>query len=174
KISSPSLMLELTLFRLINIPSKHNVTELINKIDKFISLKTNQVENPKMEDKTGKFNLNDDALTPPPPAFDSSFALRQPLPKTAAPAPANAQTDRQVKIAPNDGNNTHGGSDEFFAHFDKIDEKLARENGKQEPNALIDDGIKADEAEKPEESIIMESIKDIFGKDIERIDKTKK
>ena len=174
KISSPSLMLELTLFRLINIPPKHNVTELINKIDKFISLKTNPAENSKMEDKTGKFNLNDAAaLTPPPPAFDSSFALRQPLPKTAAPAPA--QTDRQVKIAPNGGNNTHGGSDEFFAHFDKIDEKLAQENGKQETNALlIDDGIKANEAEKPDESIIMESIKDIFGKDIERIDKTKK
>ena len=176
KISSPSLMLELTLFRLINIPSKHNVTELINKIDKFISLKTNPAENPKMEGKTSKFNLNDEALTPPPPAFDSSFALRQPLPKTAA--PANAQTDRQVKIAPNDGNNTHGGSDELFAHFDKIDEKLAQENGKQETNALtnalIDDGIKANEAEKPDESIIMESIKDIFGKDIERIDKAKK
>ena len=173
KISSPSLMLELTLFRLINIPSKHNVTELVNKIDKFISLKTNQAENTKIEGKTNKFNVNDGAaLTPPAPAFDASFARMETPPKTGA--PANTHADRQVKIAPKDNYNMSAASDELFAHWGKIDEKLAQENDGQETNALMDDGIKANEAEKIDESIIMESIKDIFGKDIERIDKTKK
>ncbi len=60
RVSSPLLMLELTIFRLLDIPSKHSVDELINRLDKF----TTHKNNPKITEETFTLpdfkNLNND------------------------------------------------------------------------------------------------------------------
>lgn len=155
KISSPSLMFELTLFRLMNIPSKHNVMELINKLDKFTSFKINQPESPKIESQAKpkpvaqvNVQMNKQAITAPnkeiaPPSYDSG--------KDDIPAESN----------------------KLFSHFDEIDEKFTNAQIKTQQSSM-DGEIKTVEAEKIDGSAIIDGIKDIFGKDIERIDKTQK
>ena len=184
KISSPSLMFELTLFRLIDIPSKHNVIELINKLDKFISLKINPHENPKIESQPNEFSLNNATQTShtqrKADAFRETPLALNSLPKTNT--QINVQTDERDKTASNGG--TPAESDKLFSHFDEIDEKFAQENNKSKTNTQIEnqrnsiDGDikdnKDNAAKRIDETAIIGSIKDIFGKDIKRIDKSRK
>lgn len=72
RISSPLLMLELTLFRLINIPSKHDVGELINKLDKVIGVKNNQKYLESTKNIGGRKNLHEEKPHKTEPSLESS------------------------------------------------------------------------------------------------------
>ena len=174
KISSPSLIFELTLFRLINIPSKHNVTELINKLNKFISFKVNQPESPKIASQANQFSLSGSAqilhVSENAPASGELEEYQGSPPEINT--QVNAQMDKPLKTAPDD--TTLAESDKLFIHFNEIDEKWAQKNNGIKINTQTDGGIKDNEVKKIDATAIIDSIKNIFGKDIERIDKTGK
>ncbi len=121
RVSSPLLMLELTIFRLLDIPSKHSVDELINRLDKFAAHKIN------------------------PKTTGGTFTL---------PDLKNLNNDKNEIVHSPD---IPREQKELFEHFSKTDEKLNGQNSNDEINIT--------------ESAAINNIKEIFGNNIERIDK---
>lgn len=149
RISSPLLMLELTLFRLFNIPQKKDVQELISKL--------NNLKEPDMT-----FSKN-----------------------------SNLMPDNLIPIKSVKENNPSLDHEKLFDHFLKTDEKLKGLNKKagDEPLSNITGTFEnfenKDKAEitgnthsgidntagRKDAGGVIENIKEIFGGDIERIEK---
>ncbi|MDA8401509.1 MAG: hypothetical protein M0Z86_01180, partial [Deltaproteobacteria bacterium] len=157
RISSPLLMLELTLFRLFNIPRKKDVQELINGLN---NLKTAggleaHGEHTGIAEQTGLKN-NDNAA----PMKNSNLTADKPSEST-------------------NGNGVSLEHEKLFDHFLKTDEKLNEFNKKTETEPLKniigrlgdDSQSAAYAAEKKDTGGVIEDIKEIFGSGIERIEK---
>ncbi|MHB1698332.1 MAG: DNA polymerase III subunit gamma/tau [bacterium] len=150
RISSPLLMLELTLFRLINIPSKHDVGELINKLGKFIVAKNNQETMASDLPRDSK-NLKKDTVGKENLYEDKSY-------KTKLESSSVSEHEK------------------LFDHFSKTDEKLDSQNAKPKTDDIIKANtpvtVKENKAEINNGASIIDNIKEIFGNNnIERIDK---
>ncbi len=160
RISSPLLMLELTIFRLFNVPLKKDVTELISKIDGLAELSVKVLETPAEhgEPKNSLESHKSNEIT-----FSEHIVLTGGNPNNVPQYnPAYKQNNKQPLE-----------HEKLFEHFSKMDEKL---NEREKQTKL--DGIKQpnDRQEifheiKKKEDLIIENIKEIFGDSIERIDK---
>lgn len=146
KISSPSLVFELILFRLMNIPAKHSVMELLAKLEK---ITTADMHAPRAA-MSGRFGS--DKTVQPSIADNNTYIPK----KTRAP-----QKEDKHDINDRD-NGIPSESNKLFSHFDKIDEKLTIEDKNPKNNTKIN------------ESTIIDGIKNIFGKDIKKINDTQK
>ncbi len=173
RISSPLLMLELTLFRLFNIPQKKDVQELISKLNNFKA--ADAPETPGVHAGiAGQSGLkNNDKITAVDTTSDAATMKN-----------SNPATDEPVKSANENGYSLE--HEKLFDHFLKTDEKL---NGLNKKTAASDSVIadiakqsrgeisadtKSDSADKKESGGIIENIKEIFGSGIERIEKNLK
>lgn len=160
KISSPSLMLELTLLKIMNIPSKHNVTELLDKLDKFLPFKINS---PEHSPNKADIQLPAQKARLISPAANTAMELNPQIKpvsaKSASKPAANPMNDE---------------SDKFFSHFSDVDEKLNIEAGKPNFDKPADGVIKTNSSKNVDENEIINNIKDVFGNDIKKIDKIQK
>ncbi|MHB8231417.1 MAG: DNA polymerase III subunit gamma/tau [bacterium] len=150
RISSPLLMLELTIFRLINIPSKHDVGELINKLGKFIGGENNR-QTLAAGSPPGSKNLNGESRTK-----------------------ENLHEDKPYK--PKSESSVSIEHEKLFDHFSKTDEKLNNQTAKPKIDDIIQintaDTVKENKAGIDNAQSIIDNIKEIFGSNnIERIDK---
>ncbi len=167
KISSPSLLFELILFRLMNIPAKRSVMELLAKLEKF----TDNVHTPNIlatPDNVGQFHSNKAAQMSVSSGNTSMPKKTQTPQKAIHPPHSSSQNVAQMDIQANKHavNTQNKGipaeSNKLFSHFDEVDEKLTGDNDVTKNNAKIN------------ENTIINGIKNIFGKDIKSIDDTQK
>ena len=168
RVSSPLLMLELTLFRLFSIPQKKNVQELINKINNFNT--ANDIET--HVEHTGLMKQN----------VSNNNKINE-----GGIAPDTADI-KNVNLTPNKSSKLDNGNaaliehEKLFDHFLKTDEKLNKINKEtekinyKETAKIIDDSQTAGyqhnkKQDKKDADGIIKNIKEIFGNDIEKIEK---
>jgi len=153
RISSPLLMLELTLFRLFNIPQKKDVLELINRLNGLNM--EGEIEthggHTGIAEQTGLKNNTETA--------GINIPSRATFPKNSDLTPAEP-------VTPANRNNPSSDHEKLFDHFLKTDEKL---NGLNKKTGNTETGT--DTADKKDAGGIIENIKEIFGGEIERIEK---
>ncbi len=170
RVSSPLLMLELTIFRLFNIPSKNDVREFIDRLEKFTESRNN--------DETSK------AL----PRRDSENSGAGKSKGRNKEFSENLNLEHGTPDEKKQENNASSEREKLFDHFSKTDEKLNgqdKQADKYDINSIIKirtDGdavgktINAEETGERknkliDDAIVIDNIKEIFGNSIERIDK---
>ena len=167
RISSPLLMMELTIFRLFNVPDKKNVTELI--------LKINELKN------QTKHNYGTAESIKPYMPIETKSAEKQ---NTIINNRLNEERYVQAKpveafkqIEPKKDSGQFFEHEKLFEHFSKMDEKINEKEKITKPKNFQTEELHQKDFQKdfPEKTItgdkIIESIKEVFGDSIKRIDK---
>jgi DNA polymerase-3 subunit gamma/tau len=177
RISSPLLMMELTIFRLFNVPDKKNVTELILKID---ALKDQTKHTPGTAESLKPHNI----ITLETKSAEKQNTIinnrlneeRYAHAKPAEPAEKFEQTE------PKKDSGQLLEHEKLFEHFSKMDEKLNEKEKITKPKNFQTEEPAAEEPQQKdfqknsaEKTVtgdkIIESIKEVFGDSIKRIDK---
>jgi DNA polymerase-3 subunit gamma/tau len=173
RISSPLLMMELTIFRLFNVPDKKNVTELILKIDE---LKNQTKHSSGTAESLKPHNIPIE--TKPAGKQNTIIYNRQNEERYAQAKPA----EKFEQTEPKKDSGQLLEHEKLFEHFSKMDEKLNEKEKITKPkNFQAEEPINEEPHQKDfkknfaEKTVtgdkIIESIKEVFGDSIKRIDK---
>ncbi len=190
RISSPLLMMELTIFRLFNVPDKKNVTELILKIDELknktkhnygtaesikphtsIEIKPAEKQNIIINNR-----LNEGKYVQAKPVERTTYNEQVEYAKPVE----HAETFERNELKKDSGQLLE--HEKLFEHFSKMDEKLNEKEKTTKPKNFqtaspiteerLQKDFQKDFAEKTiTDDKIIESIKEVFGDSIKRIDK---